>query len=134
MQLTRHTDYALRTLIYLGTYNDRLCSITEIADAHQISRNHLMKVVNHLVQAGYLESFRGRGGGIRLQDSPEDIRLGEVIKSCEQNLRLVDCAMCKIAGTCRLPRIFHEALGSFFGVLDRYTLSDLIREPALLQS
>ena len=70
MRLTRYTDYALRVLLYLGREPTRLCSIAEIARAYAISQNHLMKVVNDLVNAGYLESVRGRAGGIRLDRPP----------------------------------------------------------------
>src|SRR5262245_28837799 len=73
MRLTRYTDYAMRTLLYLGARPDRLCSIAEVAGAYGVSQNHLMKVVNDLANAGYVESTRGRGGGIRLGRPAEAI-------------------------------------------------------------
>src|SRR3546814_3404724 len=60
MRLTLFTDYSIRVLLYLGTRPERLCSIAEVARGYDVSQNHLMKVVNELARAGYVESVRGR--------------------------------------------------------------------------
>ena len=126
MRLTRYSDYAIRVLLYLGSQpDDRLCSIGDIARSYGISQNHLMKVVNDLVNAGYLESVRGRFGGIRLARAPEAINIGEVVRHTEDGFDLVDCASCIIAPACGLTGVLHEALAAFMHVLDRYTLADL---------
>ena len=78
MRLTRHSDYALRVLLYLGITTESLVTIGEIADRYGISRNHLMKVVNRLATHGYVETVRGKRGGIRLARPPEEINLGEL--------------------------------------------------------
>ncbi|WP_019459254.1 Rrf2 family transcriptional regulator, partial [Roseomonas sp. B5] len=80
MRLTLHSDYALRTLIFLGLRPQRLVSIAEIAKAYRISENHLTKVVHRLGQAGFVETLRGRGGGLRLARPPEEIRIGDVVR------------------------------------------------------
>ncbi len=126
MQLTRHTDYALRLLIHLGRHPGELCQIAEVAQAQRISRTHLMKVAHNLVRAGYLEGIRGRGGGIRLARAPEDINLAKVIRATEPGSSLVDCSGCSLLGGCQLPRIFCEAMDSFNAVLARYSLADLL--------
>lgn len=127
MRLTRYTDYALRVLTHLAAYPDRLCSIAGIAAAYGISRNHLMKVVNDLARAGYVESVRGRGGGIRLARPASAIRLGEIVRHTEEGFDLVDCVGCIIAPACGITGMLGEALSAFMAVLDRYTLQDLMR-------
>ena len=126
MRLTLFTDYAMRVLLYLGARPDRVCSIGEMARAYGISQNHLMKVANELARSGYVESVRGRSGGLRLAVPPSDINVGSVIRHTEEGFNLVDCDSCLIAPACGLTGILKEALGAFLGVLDRYTLADLL--------
>lgn len=127
MRLTRYTDYALRVLTHLAAHPDRLCSIAEIARGYRISQNHLMKVVNDLAREGFVDSVRGRGGGIRLARSPAEISLGAVVRHTEEGFDLVDCADCVIAPACGITGVLREALDAFMAVLDRYTLDDLMR-------
>lgn len=126
MRLTRYTDYAMRVLLYLGARPDELCPIAEIARAYGISQNHLMKVVNDLVNADYLVSVRGRFGGVRLARPPAAINVGAVIRHTEDGFDLVDCGSCIIAPACGLTGALHEALAAFMAVLDDYTLEDLL--------
>jgi Rrf2 family nitric oxide-sensitive transcriptional repressor len=83
MQLTRHTDYALRLLIHLAGNTGARVQIADVARDQAISRTHLMKIANKLARAGFIDAVRGRGGGIRLGRAPEDIILGEVIRLME---------------------------------------------------
>jgi len=126
MRLTRYTDYALRVLLYLGREPARLCSIAEIARAYTISQNHLMKVVNDLVNAGYLESVRGRTGGIRLARPPAEINVGALIRHTEDDFDLVECGSCLIAPACGVTSVLDEALEGFMAVLNRYSLADVL--------
>lgn len=131
MRLTVFSDYSLRVLIYLGLQQDGLATVGEIAEAYGISRNHLMKVVQHLAAHHYVETVRGKGGGLRLAREPRAILLGELLRTTEEDL-LVECFspetdQCRITPACTLPRILREASGSFFGILDKYTLADLLR-------
>ena len=91
MRLTLWTDYALRTLIYVGAKGGRLSTIAEIAESFDISKTHLMKVVNRLGQQGYIETVRGKGGGIRLARSPAEIRVGAVVRETEEDLAVMGC-------------------------------------------
>ncbi|MBT4490483.1 MAG: Rrf2 family transcriptional regulator [Rhodospirillaceae bacterium] len=132
MHLTRYTDYALRTLIYLGINEDRTCTIPEIAKRYNISRNHLMKIVHQLGTAGILETVRGRGGGIRLGQLPADLTVGSVVRITEENLNIVECFdptrnQCQISASCVLASSLYQALGAFMEVLDKVTLADLIK-------
>lgn len=129
MKLTLFTDYSMRVLLYLAARSDRLCSIAEVAGAYRISQNHLMKVVNELARSGYVESVRGRFGGIRLGKPPEEINVGELIRHTEDGFDLVDCGSCVIAPACGMTGVLNEALSAFLAVLDRYTLADLMTNP-----
>jgi Rrf2 family nitric oxide-sensitive transcriptional repressor len=134
MRLTRYTDYAMRVLLYLGARSERLCSIAEIARAYGISQNHLMKIVNDLAREGYIESVRGRSGGIRLGRPASAINIGEVIRHSEEGFDLVDCASCVISPACGFNGALHEALAAFMAVLDRHTLADLTAQPLAIRA
>ena len=133
MKLTRYTDYAMRVMIHLGTRDERLSSIREIANVFDISQNHLMKVVQDLVNAGYIESVRGRSGGIRLARGAAEINLGQLLRHTEGLTDLVDCSGCAIAPACRLPSVLREATAAFVAVFDRYTVADLVSGKSHLQ-
>jgi Rrf2 family nitric oxide-sensitive transcriptional repressor len=129
MRLTLYTDYALRTLMYLGLTEPEQASIAEIARAYGISENHLTKVVHHLGRLGLIKTSRGRGGGLRLAQPTERIVLGEVVRQTEEDLALVECfgeGMCVITSACQLRNVLREALTAFLTVLDQYTLADLL--------
>ena len=128
MKLTRYTDYALRVLMHLAARPDRLASIGEMARVYNISHNHLMKVVHDLRKGGYLDSVRGRAGGVRLARPPAEINVGDVVRHSEGGFDLVDCSSCLIAPACALTGALREALGAFMDVLDGYTLADLVDE------
>ena len=138
MRLTVYTDYALRVLMYLAIHPEPKPTIGEIASSYAVSRNHLMKVVYELGVAGYIETVRGKGGGLRLARSPESIVLGEVIRRTEPDMALVPCfdpvnTVCAITPACKLRVALHQARAAFLDVLDSYTLADLVENRAVLQ-
>ncbi len=131
MHLTRHTDFALRVLYYLGLHPDRRVSIGEISSAFGASRNHLVKVVQHLSREGWVKTTRGRSGGVSLAVAPHDIPIGRVVARVEPDFRLVECFdpesnTCPIAAICGVQGIIEKALTAFFEELDRYTLADVL--------
>ncbi|AKM09413.1 Rrf2 family transcriptional regulator [Croceicoccus naphthovorans] len=128
MKLTLFTDYSIRVLLYLAARPDRRCSISEIAQAYRISQNHLMKVVNDLARSGYIDSVRGRGGGIRLGKQPKEINIGALIRHTEEGFDLVDCPSCVIAPACGMTSVLREAVTAFLNVLDSYSLADLMKK------
>lgn len=136
MRLTQWTDYSLRVLMYCGASAGRARPVTiaEIAQAHGISRSHLTKVVMTLSALGYLETSRGRGGGLRLLRPAGEIRVGEVVRQSEGDCRLLECFdpavnTCRLDGRCRLKGMVRGALDSFLAHLDQFTLADLIPPP-----
>ena len=131
MHLTRFTDYSLRVLMLLALVSERLITIDDMAHQSGISRNHLTKIVHQLSLLGYVETARGRNGGVRLAGRPEDIGLGDVVRDCEGSMEIAECfapdtKTCPIESCCRLQPILREALGAFLAVLDQYTLRDLL--------
>lgn len=139
MRLTVYSDYALRLLMYLAVKDGGLATIAEIAEAYGISKNHLMKVAHELGVAGYVETVRGRGGGLRLARPGDAITLGDVVRHTEPDMALVPCFApveedCAIARCCVLRKALHQADDAFLDVLDGYTLADLARPRSALQS
>lgn len=131
MRLTQFTDLSLRLLMYLAVKHEGLSTIQEIAERYNVSRNHLMKVAQRLAKQDFVTSVRGNGGGLRLQRSATEIGVGEVIRTTEDDFRMVECfepgrSSCTLLPACRLRGVLGEALAAYLGVLDRYTLQDLV--------
>lgn len=137
MRLTVYTDYSLRVLMYVAVHPEPKPTIAEIASSYGISRNHLMKVVYHLGQAGYIETVRGKNGGLRLARPAGEISLGEVVRSTEPDFALVPCfdaggPACALAPACKLKSVLYRARAAFLAVLDEATLADLVENRAIL--
>lgn len=130
MQLTRHTDYALRILIHLAVASTGRSTIAEVADAYDLSRNHLMKVVHHLGQGGFLNTQRGRGGGFSLARSTDAIMIGEVVRHTEPDMNMADCGACALRPACGLTGILKAATAAFLAVLDQHSLTDAAQDRA----
>jgi len=133
MHLSLFSDYCLRVLMYAALRKEAF-QLDEVTAAYGISRNHLAKVVNQLSRLGYLETRRGRGGGISLAQKPEDIRIGRLLRQTENHTPLVECFdatsnTCCINGACRLKRTLAAALNAFYEKLDSETLDDLVQPP-----
>jgi len=130
MQLTQFTDFSLRALIYLARLPaPGQATIHEIAQFHTISRNHLVKVVNNLANHGFIQTIRGKGGGLKLARPAHTIGIGEVVRVTEPNMDLVECFnpktnQCCIARGCALKAELYEARRAFMMVLDKYTLAE----------
>ena len=138
MRLTVYTDYALRLLMYLAVKDDGLATIAEVAESYGISKNHLMKVAHQLGVAGYVDTVRGRGGGLRLARPTAAINLGDVVRHTEPDMALVPCfasdsASCAILSSCALHGALSKARDAFLSILDGYTLADLVRPRASLR-
>ena len=137
MRLTTFTDYSLRVLIYLGLRDNALATIGDIATAYGISKNHLMKVVHYLGQQGYVDTQRGKSGGLRLARAPEQINLGQLVRDTEAQTVLLECfgpeaSDCRIEPVCALRGILARSLQAFYAVLYEHTLADVLHNRAQL--
>ena len=128
--------YAVRLLMYVAQQPDRLCTISEVAQAYAISEAHLMKVTHQLGLQGWIETVRGKGGGMRLAHAPRDIHLGAVVRGSEPDFALVECFstdnQCVLTGQCRLAGVLGGALQEFMAHLDGFSLADLLPGTDLL--
>lgn len=164
MRLTNYSDYALRALIYLAVKPnaDELVTINDIALSYDISKSHLTKIIHQLAKVGYIESVRGKNGGIRLAREPKDINIGTVVQLTEPDFAIVDCFLeqikgdnrskaaidqqvvdiattdsrlaCAISPACQLKNVFFEATQAFIAVLCKYTLDDVINNNLQLKA
>jgi Rrf2 family nitric oxide-sensitive transcriptional repressor len=131
MRLTGYTDFSLRVLMYIALNPERKSTIGEIAESYGLSKNNLMKVVCELGQTGYVQTIRGKNGGLLLGRPAEEIVLGDIVRLTEPDMALAPCfepthAPCVISPACRLRAALHRAMAAFLHVLDEYTLKDLV--------
>ena len=132
MRLTRFTDNALRSLTYLALDPSATPTVGEVASRMGMSEDHLLKVVQRMSQYGYVQTIRGRKGGMRLAKPADQIVVGEVVRNTEDNMALMPCfdpgdsRSCPIAVACTLSEVFDDALKAFLATLDRYTIADLV--------
>lgn len=134
MRLTSFTDYGLRMLMRMASAPDRAFSSTDLAEEFGLSRNHLAKIMQHLAQAGLVETRRGSGGGAVLAHPPREILLGELVRLLEQGQPLVECfdakgGNCSLDGRCRLKARLRTAEDMFLTDLNRSSLADIALEP-----
>lgn len=137
MQLSTHTDFSLRVLIYLALQKECTpVTVQKIADDYGISANHVAKVAQTLTQLGYVQSLRGRSGGLVLAVLAQDINVGQVVRAVE-NLKLLECfasgSACPIESACKLKGILQKAQQAFLATLDEYTLADLVGQSQALE-
>ena len=134
MQLSLQSDYALRLLMLLANNPDRLCTISDIADTYQISKNHLVKVAHLLVREELVESVRGRSGGLKMSKPPSTITVADVLRVTENELAVLSCLQengdksCPVDGCCRLKFALAKATAAFMEVLDGYTIEDIVKQ------
>lgn len=131
MQLSKFTDYAFRTLIYLAMNSDEHLIIEDLSRELNISKDHLKKIIHKLGKTEYIISTKGRNGGIRIGLKPSDINLGEVIKLTEENLNLVQCMntpeLCPLMERgCKLKGVLENSLEKFIEEMEKYTLQDIL--------
>ncbi|MCP5400548.1 MAG: Rrf2 family transcriptional regulator [Sphingomonas sp.] len=133
MRLTRYTDYSLRVLIHLALHDDRLCSIGEMSRTYDVSHNHLMKVVNALARDGFIQTVRGRAGGMRLARPPEEITVGEVVRRTEEGFELADCSGCALSPACGLTSVLAKGMQAMLAVFDSFTIADLLTDKDVMR-
>lgn len=127
MRLTQFSDYSLRLLLYLVEHPDELCRVGDIAARYDVSKPHMAKIAHHLKKLGYVDSVRGKSGGLKLAKFPGDMNIGKIIRQTEPDFFIVECfdkdrGACRIDGACQLKHALGAATAAFFDVLDKYTL------------
>ncbi len=132
MRLTKQTQYAGRIIMYFAANSGTLSRIPEIASAYDLSEAFLFKILKPIADNGYVESVRGRNGGIRLAKAADEITLLDIVRVTEDNFSMADCfdngvTNCPLVNACTLNSAWSEALSAFFGVLENYTIADLIK-------
>jgi Rrf2 family nitric oxide-sensitive transcriptional repressor len=130
MQLSKFTDYALRTLMHLAVAEDHMLTTRQIAEIHGAKYNHLAKVTQWLVREGLVVSLRGRSGGLRLGKPTSGINIGHVVRNLEGQSDLVEClqadgGQCLLSPSCGLTFALKAAQDAFFASLETLTLADL---------
>jgi Rrf2 family nitric oxide-sensitive transcriptional repressor len=138
MRLTSYTNYSMRILMFCALHRGELVTIADIARDFDISRAHLLKAARRLGQLGYLQTMRGRSGGVQLAMEPPEISVGEVVRALETSDDFVECFnletnSCRLAGTCRLTGMLRRALEAFYRELDGKTLADLVGQDKKLR-
>jgi Rrf2 family nitric oxide-sensitive transcriptional repressor len=138
MQLSKFTDYALRTLMHLAVADGNLLTTRQIADIHEAKYNHLAKVTQWLVREGYVSSNRGRSGGIKLAMATPDVNVGELVRKLESQTELVECMRpdgghCALSPACGLSTALIAAQNAFYAALDQVTLADLTSKNAAMR-
>ena len=124
-------------MMYCAANEGSLSQIPEIANAYHLSEAFLFKILRPITQHGFVESVRGRKGGIRLARPANSIRLSEIVKVTEDSFAMADCfeadgTDCPLVDQCGLNSALNEALAAFFAVLDKYTIDDLVKaKPAI---
>ncbi len=136
MRLTAMTDFGLRLLMQVAAEPQRRFTIAEVATAQGLSLAHLTKITHQLATAGWLSTFRGKGGGLQLGQAADRIRIGDVVRSLEADFQLAECRgpahgqHCRLLPGCRLAGVLDDALDAFMKQLDAVTLADLIKPTA----
>ena len=130
MKLTAFTDYSLRTLMYLAIHPKRLCTTKEIAEQFQVSQNHMVKVAYQLAKSGYVETQKGKNGGMKLARSPAQINIGEAVRNLEPDFHLVECFnqaenKCRITSACKFKSVLFDAQEAFLKTLDAFSLAQI---------
>ncbi|UZD90083.1 RrF2 family transcriptional regulator [Cognatishimia activa] len=138
MRMTKRTNLAMRVLMFCAVNKGRLVTKAEISGICQTSENHLAQVINELGHLGYLNTHRGRNGGVELGREASAIQIGEIFRQMEGPVPENDCfadtdGSCPLVEACRLKEALQRAAEAFFASLDDLTLDSLICNNKALQ-
>jgi Rrf2 family nitric oxide-sensitive transcriptional repressor len=133
MRISLYTDFSLRLLVYLAAGNSAPVGARRVAEHFKVSPHHMQKVAQHLRKLGYVNSRSGRQGGLVLAQSPDEIRIGDVVEALEGTGRMADCKRgpCIFDGACTLKHALDRAERNFIDELRGYTLAAVIRGPMI---
>lgn len=132
MRLTTRTNLASRILMACAVNNGMTVRTSEIAEKCNASTHHLLQVANLLQSNGFIETVRGRSGGLRLARPMDRISIGEVFRVFEAGTPFAECFdaehnTCPLSGSCRLRNYISRALEAFYHEMDMVNLADLVK-------
>ena len=138
MRLTRQTNYAIRILMYCASNGGKLSRIKDIAAANSASELFMFKILQPLVEAGMVETVRGRNGGVRLARPAETINLRKVVEVTEESFAMAECfetgaVDCPLIDSCKLNAALRKALNAFLSVLGEYTIENLVVDKGFMR-
>ena len=138
MRLTRQTNYAIRMLMYCASNGGKLSRIKDIAAANAASELFMFKILQPLVEAGMVETVRGRNGGVRLAQPAGEINLRNVVEVTEESFALAECfetgaVDCPLIDSCKLNAALREGLNAFLSVLGKYTIEQLVVDKGFMR-
>lgn len=138
MRLTRQTNYAIRILMYCASNGGKLSRIRDIAAANAASELFMFKILQPLVEAGMVETVRGRNGGVRLAQPAAEINLRKVVEVTEESFALAECfetgaVDCPLIDSCKLNAALREALNAFLSVLGKHTIEQLVVDKGFMR-
>jgi Rrf2 family transcriptional regulator, nitric oxide-sensitive transcriptional repressor len=133
MRLTIRSNLAMRTLMFCAVNPEGLVRKSDIASACNASENHLAQVINTLAHEGFIDTQRGRAGGLRLARPMAEIGIGEVLRTFEGRTAFAECFApdsntCPLAGACRFRKVLERAVDAFYATMDGITLADLVTD------
>ncbi len=135
LRINRQTDYAVRVLLALAKHplGTRL-STAEVRDEMLIPKSVSLRVVADLARGGFIETFPGRDGGIKLARPAEEINLLQVTEHFEANFSVSECihakGLCPFEESCPVRLRWARLQKVITAELENITFSDL-REDAL---
>jgi Rrf2 family nitric oxide-sensitive transcriptional repressor len=139
MRLTTRTNLAMRALMFCAVNAGRTVRKSDIATACNVSENHLAQVIHLLGVKGFLQTQRGRTGGLKLARPAPEISVGEVFRTLESDVPFIECftggeSNCPLHSFCRLTCVLKDAVEAFYAKLDEVTLADLVVDNCDLNS
>ncbi len=137
MKLSKRGEYALRTLINLGIAAEvkrSLVQVAELAEKERLPSKFLEQIMQDLKEAGFVASERGKFGGYRLAQPAAKISIGAVVRVLEGPLAPIGCVSqtayekctCPDEEHCGLRMLMLDVRNAIAGILDRYTLADVV--------
>lgn len=134
MKLSTRSRYGTRIVLELARhFGESPTQVSEIARVQQIPVKYLEQLIRTLKKADLITSVRGSKGGHKLNERPDKITVGQIVRLFEDQTDLVACVSfpekCHMADECRVRNVWIEATEAMFEKLDAITISDLICGP-----
>ena len=129
MKISTKGRYALQVMVEFADHADEILSLKSVADLHQISLKYLEQIVQKLVKAELLISFRGANGGYKLAKRPAEITVASILNATEGSLSVVTCMDQKSCGGnchCRVRKCWDKLNGLIDDYLQNISLAELL--------